>query len=167
MKRDSCNANSRASEVPRLSPESPSPAMRPTTLYPDIQIMAPSRAPFVCKRCSRALRLQSEANTSRSFATVTRERRKSPPSNAPPSSEQLPRWKQTPPAMKMPVRLRPLPKQPDWKVNEKEEPLDEMYDRFLGSVGRSRDQGESIQGRDMLPEEIKVCRTYSCTMMSP
>ena len=59
--------------------------------------------------------------------------------------------------MKMPIRLRPSPKQPEWKVNTRQETLDEMYDRFIGQAGKAaRDQGENVRGRDLLPEEIKV-----------
>jgi large subunit ribosomal protein L15 len=60
--------------------------------------------------------------------------------------------------MKMPYRLRPEPKQPVWRVNTQQEPVDEMYDRFLGRVGETiKDQElQSTRGSDLLPEEIKV-----------
>lgn len=56
--------------------------------------------------------------------------------------------------MKMPIRLRPEPKQPKWRVNADEEKLNEAYDKFLGSVG------ERVRGRDLLDEETKV--RYIC-----
>lgn len=52
-----------------------------------------------------------------------------------------------------------MPKQPVFKVNEKPEVLDEMYDRFVGRAGEAaaKEQGlEGSRGRDMLPEEVKV-----------
>jgi len=52
--------------------------------------------------------------------------------------------------MKAPIRLRPQPRQPEWKVNDKVEPVDEMYDKFIGRIGGS------TKGKDMLPEEVKV-----------
>ena len=59
--------------------------------------------------------------------------------------------------MKMPIRLRPTPKQPVWRVNTEQEPLDEMYDNFIGSAGKAATDIEgSKRGRDMLPEEVKV-----------
>lgn len=59
--------------------------------------------------------------------------------------------------MRMPERLRPLPKGPVWRVNDKQQPVDEMYDRFMGRVGESiQDEVGSARGRDLLPEEIKV-----------
>ncbi|KAF2864593.1 hypothetical protein K470DRAFT_208478 [Piedraia hortae CBS 480.64] len=61
-----------------------------------------------------------------------------------------PRWKQTPPAMKMPFRLRPVPDQPEWKVNGDMETLDQWYDEFLRRV-----VSPPQRGRDILPEEIK------------
>ncbi len=61
--------------------------------------------------------------------------------------------------MKMAFRLRPRPNQPEWKVNDQQAPLDEMYDSFLGHAGEAA-QGqtgvESTKGRDLLPEEVKV-----------
>lgn len=69
-------------------------------------------------------------------------------------NEEQPRWRQTPARMRMPVRTRPRPDQPEWKVNTAQEPLDEMYDRFIGSIARL--QGQSAKGRDFLDEEVKV-----------
>ena len=57
----------------------------------------------------------------------------------------------------MPIRLRPMPKQPVWRVNTEQEPLDEMYDSFIGSAGKAATDIEgSKRGRDLLPEEVKV-----------
>ena len=122
-------------------------------------IMAPSRAPYVCAKCIRKLQNYSSSNVSRSFATASTPPRKRdvPQPDRTPSSEQLPRWRQALPAMQMPIRLRPVPKQPIWRVNTEQEPLDQMYDDFIGSAGRSATDVEgSRRGRDMLPEEVKV-----------
>ncbi|EMC94225.1 hypothetical protein BAUCODRAFT_74525 [Baudoinia panamericana UAMH 10762] len=114
--------------------------------------MAPSRAPFVCASCARSLRAQrlGPPTANRAFSATTIQHEKL-------SSDQ-PRWKQTPPAMRMAFRLRPVPKQPVWKVNDDPELLDEMYDAFVGRVGDAAKGQEGLQstsGRDLLPEEIK------------
>ena len=57
--------------------------------------------------------------------------------------------------MRMPYRLRPLPNQPAWVVNDEQAPLDEMYDRFLMGI----EGGKS--GRNMLDDETKVRRHHS------
>lgn len=60
--------------------------------------------------------------------------------------------------MKMPYRLRPLPKQPVWKVNDRQDLLDEMYDKLFGRIGemaKGQPGVTSTRGRDLLPEEIK------------
>ena len=50
-----------------------------------------------------------------------------------------------------------MPRQPIWKVNDQQQPVDEMYDRFMGRTGEVvKDQVESTMGRDLLPDEIKV-----------
>ena len=121
--------------------------------------MATPRAPFICARCTRSLLLKS-----RSFATASQSTRRTSAvkgSSAP--SEDLPRWKQTPPAMKMPIRLRPLPtNQPRWNVNDKDEPVDQFYDKFIGeragasARGQEGMSGKGTKGRELLDEEIKV-----------
>lgn len=61
--------------------------------------------------------------------------------------------------MKMPIRLRPVAKQPEWKVNEDPAVLDEMLDSFIGRAGtaaKGQVEVEGTRGRDLLPEEIKV-----------
>ena len=117
-------------------------------------------SPFICLRCSRALQSQPVRSSYRTLATAVRRKRDTSriahPSQ---TSQDLPRWSQTPPAMQMPIRLRPQPKQPEWRVNDQPEVLDEMYDRFIGRAGESakgQDEVESTRGRDLLPEEIKV-----------
>ncbi|TKA29532.1 hypothetical protein B0A50_03545 [Salinomyces thailandicus] len=60
--------------------------------------------------------------------------------------------------MRMPFGLRPKPLGPVWRVNDKQEPLDEMYDRLIGRVGESaaKEQGlKGSRGRDMLAEDVK------------
>lgn len=54
--------------------------------------------------------------------------------------------------MRMPFRLRQEPKQPKWSTNTEQEPVDEAFDKFIGTAA-----GRGVQGRDVLPEEIKVC----------
>ncbi|KAK1068603.1 hypothetical protein LTR74_005474 [Friedmanniomyces endolithicus] len=58
----------------------------------------------------------------------------------------------------MAFRLRPRPNQPEWKVNDQQAPLDEMYDSFVGHAGeaaKGQTGVESTKGRDLLPEEVK------------
>ncbi|KAF2742209.1 hypothetical protein M011DRAFT_481909 [Sporormia fimetaria CBS 119925] len=50
-------------------------------------------------------------------------------------SQARPRWQQTPARMIAPVRTRPLPKGPQFKVNDSPVKLDEMYNRMLGPDG--------------------------------
>ena len=75
--------------------------------------------------------------------------------------------------MQMPIRLRPMPQnQPKWDVNTQDEPVDQVYDRFIGeragasATGQEGMQGRGSKGRELLDEEIKVCkkcwRTCSC-----
>lgn len=68
--------------------------------------------------------------------------------------------------MKMPIRLRPLPQnQPRWSINDQDEPVDRMYDRFIGewagasAAGQEGMQGRGTRGSELLDEEIKVCKT--------
>lgn len=105
-----------------------------------------TRSSFVCASCARALRHTTKPQTVRQFSSTSIQNAQQQEE----SPEELPRWKQTPPAMKMPIRLRPEPKQPKWKTNTDEEKLNEMYDRLLGSVGGK------IRGRDLLDAETKV-----------
>ena len=106
--------------------------------------MSTSRTPFVCASCTRTLRATVKPNAIRSFSTTLAKSAGAP-------SPDEPRWKQTPPQMRMPFRLRPEPKQPKWEVNEKPELVDEAYDRFVGQTG-----GKGTRGCELLPEEIKV-----------
>ena len=113
--------------------------------------MSTTRTPFVCASCTRTLRATVKPNTVRSFSTTLA---KSANSVAPSHDE--PRWKQTPPQMKMPFRLRPQPNQPVWKVNEDVELVDQAFDKFVGQTG-----GKGARGSELLPEEIKVRRGAS------
>lgn len=56
----------------------------------------------------------------------------------------MPRWQQTPPAMKAPVRLRGSPHTPEHKVNANPVVLDNFYVRMLGK-----------DGAKLLSEEVK------------
>ncbi|KAK2811516.1 hypothetical protein FQN50_002139 [Emmonsiellopsis sp. PD_5] len=56
----------------------------------------------------------------------------------------VPRWKQTPPAMKAPLRLRGDPNKPEFPVNSDPKILDAFYGRLLGK-----------DGHEMLSEEVK------------
>ena len=113
--------------------------------------MSTSRTPFVCASCTRTLRATVKTNAVRSFSTTIAKR-----ANSFAPSHDEPRWKQTPPQMKMPFRLRPQPNQPVWKVNEEIELVDEAFDKFVGQIG-----GKGARGSELLPEEIKVCRETS------
>ena len=106
--------------------------------------MSSSRTPFVCASCTKTLRQTVKPNAVRSFSTTVAK------SAGAPSPDQ-PRWKQTPPQMRMPFRLRPQPSQPLWKVNEQMELVDDTFDKFVGQAG-----GRGTRGREVLPEEIKV-----------
>lgn len=122
--------------------------------------MATTSAPFVCRSCSRALRKSLPRVSIRALATDASQRRSTYTPDAIEHSQDVPRWQRTPPAMQMPIRLRPRPKQSPWRVNEDPELLDEMYDRFVGRAGEAaKGQAgvESTRGRDLLPEEVKVC----------
>ena len=51
-------------------------------------------------------------------------------------AEQMgPRWAQTPRGMSMPFRLRPRPKNNEWKCNDDPTKVDAMYKKFLGEGG--------------------------------
>ncbi|KAK4565762.1 hypothetical protein LTR86_003611 [Recurvomyces mirabilis] len=96
------------------------------------------------------LRSATSKHATRAFTTTT--------ANQQLPSQDLPRWQQTPPRMKAPFRLRPTPKQPEWRVNDSQEAVDEVYDRFLGRVGEAAKDQTGLQGtrgRDLLPEEVK------------
>ncbi|OQO15138.1 hypothetical protein B0A48_00520 [Cryoendolithus antarcticus] len=108
--------------------------------------MPPSSTPsFVCSSCSRALRLATTESRAAAFSTSALRFAESLPLR---SDE--PRWKQTPPRMRMPHRIRPLPKQPIWKVNDKAEPVDAALDKFIGNAA-----GQDVKGRETLDEEVK------------
>jgi hypothetical protein len=111
--------------------------------------MSTSRTPFVCASCTRTLRASVKPNAIRSFSTTLAKSAGAP-------SPDEPRWKQTPPQMKMPFRLRPQPNQPVWKVNENVELVDDAFDKFVGQAG-----GKGTRGCELLPEEIKVSRKTS------
>jgi large subunit ribosomal protein L15 len=114
--------------------------------------MSTTRTPFVCASCTRTLRQTIKPNAIRSFSTTVAK------SAGAPSPDQ-PRWKQTPPQMQMPFRLRPQPNQPVWKVNEQVELVDEAFDKFVGQAG-----GKGTRGREVLPEEIKVGKHVAATV---
>ncbi|WPH03868.1 Hypothetical protein R9X50_00675100 [Acrodontium crateriforme] len=115
--------------------------------------MASSRTPFTCANCARSIRTASTKRSAvRPFSVCAAS--SAPESTPSTSNDQLPRWRQTPRAMTMPFRLRPQPKQPVWRVNTEQEPLDAMYDSF---VGRASDvsKADAGRGREMLTEEVK------------
>lgn len=125
-----------------------------TTKHP--AAMKSASPSFVCANCVRTLRnnAQSHVPARRTFANKTPTRGTTSPSNQSPRlySDQ-PRWKQTPAAMKMPIRLRPMPKQPVWKVNNNEGRLNQAYDLFLGKEGSA-----------MLDEETKVLSCFNTSI---
>lgn len=125
--------------------------------------MATPRAPFICARCTHSLR-QHSRSLATATATASAPRRVSNVKGTSAPAEDLPRWKQTPQAMKMPIRIRPLPQdQPRWNVNDQDEPVNQVYDRFIGeragssAAGQEGMQGRGTRGRELLDEEIKVC----------
>ena len=85
----------------------------------------------LCKTCLRSLRL-ANTNQTRLLTTSTPlcfnlnvEHEGRPP----------PRWAQTPPAMKAPVRIRPAPPDNYYAVNGDPARLDAVYVRILGEGG--------------------------------
>lgn len=105
-----------------------------------ITAMKPASPSFVCANCVRALRNNTKPQipfeAARTFANKTPARGTTSPSDQSPRLyHEQPRWRQTPAAMKMPIRLRPTPKQPAWRVNDSEERLNQAYDLFLGKDG--------------------------------
>nr|POE65638.1 hypothetical protein CFP56_58744 [Quercus suber] len=109
--------------------------------------MAPSRAPFICATCCKSLAKPSSLTPTHAFSTSsTRHQRTRDTASA---AEDSPRWMKVPHRMRMPLRLRPEPKGPVWKVNTEQEPVDEMYDKFLHK------SGGRMEGRTVLPDEIK------------
>lgn len=103
-------------------------------------IQAPSRSllralkatskqqPCSCARSKRILSQQRRCLSS----TIPQQQENS--STAPAASAQPPRWSQTPPAMKAPVRAR-AERQEKFEVNGDPAKLDAMYTRFLGKTG--------------------------------
>ncbi|KAK1055876.1 hypothetical protein LTR74_015363 [Friedmanniomyces endolithicus] len=115
--------------------------------------MPPAGTSSLCASCATALRSQAPGASRAGLRTFTT----TAAHQSAPAQDQ-PRWKQTPPAMKMAFRLRPRPNQPEWKVNDQQAPLDEMYDSFVGQAGeaaKGQTGVESTKGRDLLPEEVK------------
>ncbi|KAK4501801.1 hypothetical protein PRZ48_007610 [Zasmidium cellare] len=102
--------------------------------------MATRRPSFICASCLRTLKSTTKPQTARQFASTS--------IRSASEEQDLPRWQQPPPAMKMPIRLRPEPRQPKWRVNKDEDKLNEAYDKFLGSVASGR-------GSDLLDQETK------------
>ncbi|KAM5344738.1 hypothetical protein ACJ41O_010600 [Fusarium nematophilum] len=90
--------------------------------------------------------LRTYATDSDSTPTTTPESFKPESSSASKPAAPLPRWSQTPPAMKAPLQLdfAKNPHNKVWTVNNDPRRLDEVYDRLLG-------QG----GSKLLPEELK------------
>lgn len=113
---------------------------------PSTSSMAPSRAPFVCATCCKFL---ARPSSSRAFSTTTSHPQRSRDAAAL-ASEDTPRWMTVPHRMRMPLRLRPQPRGPVWKVNTEQAPVDEMYDKFFVKTGGTAD------GRNVLSDEIKV-----------
>lgn len=124
--------------------------------------MASIRQSKICGSCLRALQGRKAGLATRPFSTTSpqklQEQQQEVEARGQPPAETIPRWQQTPAAMKMPYRLRPLPEQPAWNVNTQQEPLDLMYDRFFGNRAR---------GRDMLPEEVKVSFARPASHFAP
>lgn len=107
---------------------------------------------FICASCARSLRRSSQPPAATRALFSTTSRTADTGITAFEDRSQVPRWKQTPPAMKMAFRVRPIPNQPAWVVNEDQEVLDKVMDTFIGNAA-----GRGVRGRDVLPEEVKVC----------
>lgn len=119
-------------------------------INPPTAAMKPANPSFVCANCVRTLKQSNISQTTsivRTFSSKTPARgtTSSSSEHSPRLYHDQPRWKQTPAAMKMPIRLRPQPKQPVWNVNSNEERLNHAYDLFLGKDGSA-----------MLDDETKV-----------
>nr|POE87326.1 hypothetical protein CFP56_29915 [Quercus suber] len=114
---------------------------------PSHTAMAPSRAPFICASCCKSLTRSSILTRTHAFSTSSTQHQRS--RDALPS-EDSPRWMKVPHRMRMPLRLRPEPKGPVWKVNTEQAPVDDMYDKFFAKAGGR------THGRAVLPDEIKV-----------
>lgn len=90
-----------------------------------------SQKPCSCTRSKRILSQQRRclsSTTSQKQETVTTAHKPFTPATPPP------RWSQTPPAMKAPVRAR-AERQEKFEVNGDPAKLDAMYARFLGRSG--------------------------------
>lgn len=112
--------------------------------------MSSAKPAFVCASCARALRKSTASLSKRALATATTTARHTETAQYD-DRKQVPRWQQTPPAMKMAFRLRPQPDQPVWKINENPVVLDNALNKFVGDAA-----GEGIKGADLLEEEVKV-----------
>ncbi|KJZ73932.1 hypothetical protein HIM_06600 [Hirsutella minnesotensis 3608] len=113
------------------------------TLQPCRAALSRSRHAYRCLSPS----LRTFATDGSSTTTTTTTTKSNSESNAPATQDKpVPRWSQTPPAMKAAVQVNwaKKPENKVWRVNSDPEMLDQMYDRLLG-----RD------GRNMLPEELK------------
>ncbi|KAM3418080.1 hypothetical protein BST61_g6285 [Cercospora zeina] len=113
--------------------------------------MNPSRPSFVCSSCARALRTFAKPQATRQFSISVSNRIND---SVPEDPEQLPRWRQTPPRLQQPVRLRPRSEPSQlWRVNSNSEKLDTVYDNFLGPIAGNN------RGRELLDEKTKWVAT--------
>ncbi|KAF2207153.1 hypothetical protein CERZMDRAFT_51585 [Cercospora zeae-maydis SCOH1-5] len=113
--------------------------------------MNPSRPSFVCSSCARVLRTFTKPQATRQFSISASTRIND---SVPEDPAQLPRWRQTPPRLQQPVRLRPRSEPSKlWRVNSDPEKLNAVYDSFLGPIAGN------IRGRDLLDEQTKWLAT--------
>ncbi|KAM5444792.1 hypothetical protein MferCBS31731_000247 [Microsporum ferrugineum] len=89
-------------------------------------------------RCILPFCSQSQSSSRRRISSTHASREQQAVSAA------IPRWQQTPPAMKAPVRLRESPNSTEFKVNSDPAVLDNFYLRMLGK-----------DGDKLLSEEVK------------
>ena len=103
-----------------------------------LESLRPVRQRLICPRCSASL----QRNRAASYDTPLRRS----VSTAPPQRSEMevtadrpspPRWSQTPPAMRAPVRSRIKPQATvhNHKISHDPKKLDDMYNNFLGSGG--------------------------------
>jgi large subunit ribosomal protein L15 len=107
------------------------------------------RPSFICAACARSIRSRTTpTSTIRTISQSAALQQQEVFEDA--TRDELPRWQKTPPRMRMPIRMRPIPDQPRWSVNTKQEVVDHAFDNFVGGAG------DGVKGSEMLDSETKV-----------
>ena len=115
-------------------------------LHPSSSMASKTPLQRICLTCRHQLRIQRDSVQPtlpplRSLS-ITPSRRSEIDTD--PGESVRPRWQQTPKGMTMPFRVRPKPKNNEWRCNNDPRKLDAMYVRILGDGGDK-----------MLSEEVK------------